>query len=205
MLFLTHITMNNTYLLRDVLSSSDKTHKFVMGFFPDNIGDQPRAKYNILWRREENLDRVPVLLITSTIEPVMNSYSANWLPDVTIKTKEITERYKEILAMDEFSLNVRVKPVKRLGNKEMAIFDEAEALEYFKARLLDRGISVIESKSHYIKDPMVQMGKAKGGLALSAQIVCMAKVVDPEKAWLLVHEGMSRSKAFGYGLVMLGG
>lgn len=179
-------------------------HSLIMSLFPDELGDNPRARENILWRKEVT-GHSTYYYIQSTQEPSLDWVRNQEVLRGSLQTREVTELYEKLLARDSFSYKARINPAIKRQGKIIPVVGQDSISKWWKART-DRFGMTLQEDALIVMPENVASGQRKDSKITinSATIVGRATAKDSQALFNQVVEGVGREKSYGFGLVLLG-
>lgn len=200
-LWLTHLPLIGH---KKILGDPSAQHKFVMGLFPDGLGESPRQRAGALYRIEQVRDSAPSMLVQSAIAPNTAHYRGarvqSMLPLLEGLAEGAPVHYRLAANPVRTVLPAGAAPGSGVRGKRKNLIG-AEAEEWWEIRAKDSGLRLESLRSC---DYHFSRAKKRTDKPVSHSGVCfdgVAEVVDRAALIRAVIEGIGRGRPYGLGLL----
>ena len=190
-LFLTSVYLDDPVISRPRrrgdLSDLGTIHRFVMNLFGDLPDDtQPRAAGGILFRAE-TLRHRPHVLIQSSFRPDS---------DIPLRVTDASVVLDTLKNHDHVRLRLAVNPVQRVSKTKADRPIPADQIENWLRKKLEPGFSI-----EHIVELHSGTAKVNKSTIATADLDCVARIVDIDQAQRMIVQGVGRRKSHGCGLI----
>ncbi|MGW6940014.1 type I-E CRISPR-associated protein Cas6/Cse3/CasE [Streptomyces xanthophaeus] len=192
---------------RDVhrdLTDATSLHNRVQALFPDNLGPQPRAATNTLFRVEREAAG-PVLLIQSTLPINRNGLPAGYARDVGYRDLGPLLDWAAVGRMVRYRIDAHPsmsQSVPGQRGKRIALRGE-EALQWWERQAGKAGLENQLALDIPQPDVRARRGAAKPVRYSVIRFEGVARVTDPDALRESVTTGIGRGRAYGLGLLSI--
>ncbi|MEV2279145.1 type I-E CRISPR-associated protein Cas6/Cse3/CasE [Nocardiopsis sp. NPDC049922] len=200
-LWLTHLPLTGH---KRILGDPSAQHKFVMGLFPDGLGESPRQRAGALYRIEQNRDAAPSMLVQSLIAPNTAHHHGARVRSMLLVLDQMIEgnpvRYRLAVNPVRTVLPEGAEPKSGVRGRRKDLRG-AEADQWWESRAKDAGLRLesLRSREHHFSRARKRTEKP-----VSYHGVCfdgVAEVVDRAALVRAVVEGIGRGRPYGLGLL----
>lgn len=150
--------------------------------------DQGRTLFRV-----ENTPRGPYLLLQSPQRPTFEH-----VPGIKFQTKEIPVK----LLPQKYDFKVRANTAKNVNRSRTAIANTQDRIKWITERFAQSGIKVLSINVESEPDGNLVRGDQTIPIC-AASFSGTIEVQDTEKAEQMLFSGIGKSKAFGYGMLLL--